>query len=181
MRVASPNWHRDPESEVFMYCSDVGDSAGPLEYIWRVGRGRNTTKFGPNPRAAIRHPTISSSAFLPRIGLSRGKLRELSYLRYGRPASRPIRNWEATTHERVLPYSPHSHYRSQRQFNFDVATLPDGVDRAVAESLAAYQPPAESPGSSRSAVGARAPSWARSFATSSVKALAARVTRFVRL
>jgi hypothetical protein len=54
MRVASQNWHRDPEDrklvKVFIYYTAVDENAGPFEYILESRPGQRHEKLWPAPK-----------------------------------------------------------------------------------------------------------------------------------
>jgi phytanoyl-CoA dioxygenase PhyH len=59
-RVASQQWHRDPEDQhvvkVFLYFSDVDDEAGPLEYIPESAEGSRYGDLWPWGKESPRYP-----------------------------------------------------------------------------------------------------------------------------
>jgi phytanoyl-CoA dioxygenase PhyH len=59
-RVDSQQWHRDPEDQhvvkVFLYFSDVGEDAGPFEYIPESAEGGKYGHLWPWGRGSPRYP-----------------------------------------------------------------------------------------------------------------------------
>jgi hypothetical protein len=59
-RVASQQWHRDPEDQhvvkVFLYFSDVDEDAGPFEYALRSAEGGKYGHLWPWGKGATRYP-----------------------------------------------------------------------------------------------------------------------------
>jgi hypothetical protein len=59
-RVASQQWHRDPEDQhvvkVFLYFSDVDDEAGPFEYIPESAEGSRYGDLWPWGKESPRYP-----------------------------------------------------------------------------------------------------------------------------
>ena len=139
LRVASQNWHRDPEDrklvKVFIYYTDVDESSGPLEYLLESRQGRRYSswwlgKSYPTPhKVEQRVPTKDrvvatgpegTIIFCDTNGLHRGGFalenpRLLSVFAY------------------ISPASP---FNSQRQFVFDRTGMPAGQRQAIVESLA---------------------------------------------
>ena len=139
LRVASQNWHRDPEDrklvKVFIYYTKVDEKAGPFEYMLESRQGRRYynmwlgASYPPPDQVEQRVPTkdrvVASGPegtiiFCDTSGFHRGgfaleNARLLSVFAY------------------ISPASP---FNSQRQFVFDPTTMPAGQRRAVVESLA---------------------------------------------
>jgi hypothetical protein len=68
-RVASQQWHRDPEDQhvvkVFLYFSDVDDDAGPFEYIPRSAEGGKYGRLWPWGDGERYPPTEELEALIP--------------------------------------------------------------------------------------------------------------------
>jgi hypothetical protein len=144
LRVASQNWHRDPEDhklvKVFIYYTRVDESAGPLEYILESRQGQRYynmwpgSSYPPPDQVDQRVPTEDrvvatgpegTIIFCDTSGFHRGgfaleNARLLSVFAY------------------ISPASP---YNSQRPFAVDLTTMPAGQRQAVAESLAKVAAP----------------------------------------
>jgi hypothetical protein len=144
-RVASQNWHRDPEDsklvKVFIYYTAVDENAGPFEYIlesrpgqryetmWPASSGRYPPPDQVEQHVATMDRVVAvgpegTIIFCDTGGLHRGGFalenpRLLSVFAY------------------LAPASP---YNRQRQFVFDPSTVPAGQRRAVFEALAATDP-----------------------------------------
>lgn len=140
VRIASQNWHRDPEDsklvKVFIYYKAVGERDGPFEYILESRPGQRYEKtwsvtpdcYPPPEEVEQQVPTKDrvvatgpegTIIFCDTNGLHRGGF--------------------ALENARLLSVfvyiSPASPYNSMRQFVLDPTTIPAGQRQTVVEAL----------------------------------------------
>jgi hypothetical protein len=141
-RVASQNWHRDPEDsklvKVFIYFAAVDENAGPFEYILQSRLGQRYEKMWPASSGRYPPPDqveqhVAGTDRVVAVG-PEGTIIfcDTSGLHRGGFALESARLLS------VFAYiSPASPYNSERQFVFDPTMVPAGQRQAVVEALAA--------------------------------------------